>query len=340
MIASKTKPSLGSHTGVISLYNFTFCFLSPSQQLGPKRNDFQPYQMLPVGLSKHGLPPQHFSSPSATEGSLHAQLDPMFPIHPNASCRHVRKAPILPSPCAPKAENSCFHISLFVFGCPGRHCEIAVENPTNSSIWRWPPMAAALEECALDHQAVAHRCAWDKAPDGERLWKQYKFRSTGSWIGQTNRKCKCRSNKHKNLTSTAIDQFGKKSVTGIATALRRSSAYPRALGKLIIHAWKCKAQTPASSLPASSSSRHPAPQGMRGTSTNEACAWLQPVAEENHSQEAVQRPGKKAKQTAAWLQPAAGSESIHHQAPGSKQKRSQSTTEVTGWLQPSARGQE
>jgi hypothetical protein len=76
------------------------------------------------------------------------------------------------------------------------------------------------------------------------------------------------------------------------------------------------------------------------SSRNEACSWLQPTAEENHSQEAVQRPGKKAKQTAAWLQPAAGSESIHHQAPGSKQKRALSTTEVTGWLQPSASGQE
>lgn len=227
----------------------------------------------------------------------------------------------------------------YLCGCPGRLCEIAVENPAGSMIWRWPPMEAALEECTLDHQAVAHRCAWDKARYGKRLWKQYKFRSTGSWIGKTNRKCNCWSKKHTNLTSTAIDKFGKKSVTGIGTALRRSSAYPRALGKLIIHAWK-KAQTPASSLPASSSSRHPAPQGMLGTSRNEACSWLQPTAEENHSQEAVQRPGKKAKQTAAWLQPAAGSESIHHQAPGSKQKRALSTTEVTGWLQPSASGQE
>jgi len=69
------------------------------------------------------------------------------------------------------------------------------------------------------------------------------------------------------------------------------------------------------------------------------CTWLQPTAEENHSQEAVQRPGKKAKQTAAWLLPAAGSESMDHQAPGSKQKRARSTTEVGGWLLPSANGQ-
>ncbi len=113
--------TLGSYHYTISHY----VFLSHSQQLGPKRNDFQPYQMLPVGLSKHGLPPQHFSSPSATEGSLHAQLDPMFPIHPNASCRHVHQAPILPSPCAPKAENSCFHISC-----------VAVQEGFARSLWK------------------------------------------------------------------------------------------------------------------------------------------------------------------------------------------------------------
>ena len=298
---------------------------------------FQPYQMLPVGLSKHA-PPHHFSSPSATEGSLHAQLDPMFPIHPNASCRHVHQAPVLPSLCAPKPENSCSTFP-YLCGCPGRHCEIAVENPSWSCLWRWPPMKAALEECTLDNEAVAHRCAWDTARDGKRLWKQYKFRSTGSWICKTARKCNCRTKKHNNLTRTDISECGKKSVSGIGTALRKSSAYPRALGKLVIHAWKHKAQTPASSLPASSSSRHPVPQGMLGTSRNEACTWLQPTAEENLSREAVQRPGKKAKLTAAWLQPAAGSESIHHQAPGSKQKRALSTTEVGGWLQPSANGQ-
>ena len=191
----------------------------------------------------------------------------------------------------------------------------------------------------MDNEAVAHRCAWDNARDGERLWKQYKFRSTGSWICQTAHKCNCQSKKHKNLTRTDISKCGKKSVSGISAALRTSSAYPRALGKLVIHAWKRKAQTSASSLPVSSSSRHPAPQGMLGTSKDEACTWLQPTAEENHRQEAVQRPAKKAKLTTAWLQPAAGSESIHHQAPGSKQKRALSTTEVGGWLQPSANGQ-
>jgi len=200
-------------------------------------------------------------------------------------------------------------------------------------------MKTALEDCALDNEAVAHRCAWDKARDGERLWKQYKFRSTGSWIHQTARKCKCRSKKHNKLTRTDLSECGKKSVNGIGTALQKSSAYPRGLGKLVIHAWKHKAQTPASSLPASSSSQHPAPQGMLGTSRDEAHTWLQPTAEENHRQETVQRPGKKAKLTTAWLQPAAGSESIHHQAPGSKQKRALSTTEVGGWLQPSANGQ-
>ena len=265
----------------------------------------------------------------------------MFPIHPNASCRHVHQVSFLPSPCAPKAETV---VSTFPYlcGCPGRHCEIAVENPAPSMIWRWPPMEAALEECKLDHQAVARRCAWDRAPDGKRLNKQYKFRSTGSWIGQTNRKCKCKSKEHARLTSVNINKFGKKSVNGISAALQRSAAYPQGLGKLIIHAWKQKAQTPASSLPASSSSQHPAPQRMLGTSRNEACHWLQPTAQENHTigQEAVQRPGKKAKQTAGWLQPAAGSKSIHHQAPRSKQKRALSTTEVTasGWLQPSASG--
>ena len=205
-------------------------------------------------------------------------------------------------------------------------------------------MAAALEECKLDHQAVARRCAWDRARDGKRLWKQYKFRSTGSWIGQTNRKCNCRSKKHTNLTSVVFDENGKKSVNGISAALQRSAAYPQGLGKLIIHAWKQKVQNPASSLPASSLSQHPSPQRMLGTARNEArsCQWLQPTAGENHSQEAVQRPEKKAKQTTGWLKPAAGSKSIHHQEPasGSKRKRALSTTKITGWLQPSASGQE
>lgn len=222
-----------------------------------------------------------------------------------------------------------------------------MENPAWSLIWHWPPMAAALKECKLDHEAVAHRCVWDRAKDGQRLKKVYKFCSTGKWIGKTNRKCNCKSNKHANLTITAIDKFGKKSFAGIGSALQRSAAYPRALGKLIVDSWKHNVQcpdAPESNRPSSSSSRHLVLQEMLGTSRSDACAWLEPTAGENRSWKAVQRPGTnvEAKQTAAWLQPSAGNEFIHHQAPSNKRRRALGATEITlsGWLQPSASGQQ
>ena len=109
-----------------------------------------------------------------------------------------------------------------------RGVQVVIENPPQSTLWQYLPTSFMKQ---LSSSAVCHRCSFEKAPDGKRLWKQYKFYCSDPWIGDLQVGCKCQQG-HIALTSK---QDGK--VTGKLDLLSESAAYPIALGQAVISAW-------------------------------------------------------------------------------------------------------
>lgn len=109
-----------------------------------------------------------------------------------------------------------------------RDVQVVIENPPQSTLWSYFPESFMK---AFSSSAVCHRCSFDDAPDGKRLWKQYKFYCSDPWIGDLHVGCKCQLG-HISLTSV---KDGK--VTGKMDLLSESATYPRALGKAVIDAY-------------------------------------------------------------------------------------------------------
>ena len=123
-------------------------------------------------------------------------------------------------------------IAAFLFYLAfARGAQVVLENPSCSSIWRYPAVAA-LGHLPL-HECLSSRCAWDSRPYGQRFLKQYKLIGTGAWIGKVRRSCKCPGKEH--LSMVYHEPDGR--VTGDKGALRQSAAYPSAMGKAIVKAW-------------------------------------------------------------------------------------------------------
>lgn len=115
-----------------------------------------------------------------------------------------------------------------------RDVQVVIENPPQSTLWNYFPESFMK---IFSSSAVCHRCALEDAPDGKRLWKQYKFYCSDPWIGDLQIGCKCQMG-HVALTTT---KDGK--VTGKMHLLSESAAYPKRLGKAVIDAY-CEQDSP------------------------------------------------------------------------------------------------
>lgn len=130
--------------------------------------------------------------------------------------------------------------ALFAKVALGRGCQVVIENPPGSSIWKYYGPKFMRN---LPHQAICSRCAYAQKGESGGLWKQYKFYGSHPWVLNLNRLCECPANSHKRLTSKDVDAFGKVSVTGIAPRLTESAHYLPAMTDQVIAHWS--AQTPA-----------------------------------------------------------------------------------------------
>ena len=91
-------------------------------------------------------------------------------------------------------------LSLHCDHCQGRSCEVAMENPAWSFIWKFAAMTAAFVATNMVHSATCHRCAFDTAKPGKRIGKIYKFKASGAWITETAASCRCKGKPHVKLT--------------------------------------------------------------------------------------------------------------------------------------------
>jgi len=128
------------------------------------------------------------------------------------------------------ANASAFLIML----ANGRGAEAAMENPCQSTIFKFAPVAAVIRSLSMV-RSVTHRCAFCAMPDGDRFLKAFAFVATGTWITQTAEPCKCTKGHKQLVVRRRI--AGKVKVTGIKSALTLSGAYPAALGQRIVESW-------------------------------------------------------------------------------------------------------
>lgn len=175
-----------------------------------------------------------------------------------------------------------------------RGVELVLENPPCSSIFNFPPIARVLQMLSPE-SCVTHRCAFDRgSPDGKKLWKKYKFVGSRQWIQHVARPCTCKSKKHIHLTKKWTDSRGKVRFQGRASLLRRSAAYPKALGVQVVKAWCAGREAAATPFAARRPTKRP----------SEPSAQSQPaVAPKRHTwlQPSVSSRPKSSSQ--AWCQP-------------------------------------
>ena len=69
------------------------------------------------------------------------------------------------------------------------------------------------------------------------MLKRFKFACTGRWISHIHRPCRCPGRRHLQLTCRFWSN-GRVKFTGKARQLKKSAAYPNALGKAIVNAWR------------------------------------------------------------------------------------------------------
>ena len=89
------------------------------------------------------------------------------------------------------------------------------------------------------------RCAYiadsDKAK-GETWLKRFKFVADGPWLQKALRRCKCLNGRHEPLMDPVPSDPSKR--TGRLLEMKKSQAYPAALGKALVDAWLGSAQQP------------------------------------------------------------------------------------------------
>lgn len=117
-----------------------------------------------------------------------------------------------------------------------RGVEVVFENPPSSTIWKFPIVKQVLDSF-VQRSTCTPRCAWSTEPWGKRMLKRFKFACTGTWISDIRCKCRCPGRRHLRLTGR-VWRNGKFRFTGKGLALKKSAAYPDALGKAIVNAWR------------------------------------------------------------------------------------------------------
>jgi hypothetical protein len=150
--------------------------------------------------------------------------------------RHASSGYIGDLSCAPvRMGNLIANASAFlILLAKGRAAEAAMENPAQSTIFKFAPVAGVIRSLSMV-RSVTHRCAFCAMPDGDRLLKAFAFVATGTWITQTAEPCKCTKGHQQLVVRRRI--AGKEKVTGISSALTLSGAYPAALGQRIVESW-------------------------------------------------------------------------------------------------------
>ncbi|CAJ1436032.1 unnamed protein product [Effrenium voratum] len=159
-----------------------------------------------------------------------------------------------------------------------RGVELVLENPPCSSIFNFPPIARVLQMLSPE-SCVTHRCAFDRgSPDGKKLWKKYKFVGSRQWIQHVARPCTCKSKKHIHLTKKWTDSRGKVRFQGRASLLRRSAAYPKALGVQVVKAWCAGREAAATPFAARRPTKRPSEPSAQSQPAvaPKRHTWLQP----------------------------------------------------------------
>ena len=115
-----------------------------------------------------------------------------------------------------------------------RRVEAVIENPVSSFLFKF--LAKTNVASLPQFLAVCPRCAYSTEAFGRRVLKRYKFLATGPWVEGLSRRCRCPNGAHAALAQHNVSVSGKVSVTGNTQALKKSAAYPIALGRAIVRA--------------------------------------------------------------------------------------------------------
>ncbi len=206
-----------------------------------------------------------------------------------------------------------------------RDVEVVFENPPSSVIWKFPVVKQVLD-FFVQRSTCTPRCAWSTEPWGKRMLKRYKFACTGTWISHIRRQCRCPGRQHLQLTQRVWSK-GRCSFSGKGLQLKKSAAYPDALGRGIVNAWRQRNATTSETSTSAFSVHKPrkalhqaGAKKMRKPSSACHCgpAWLQPS------------PGSACASSSqpTWLQPHAGT---HRRLSSSATK---TDSDAPAWLNP------
>ena len=130
------------------------------------------------------------------------------------------------------AQVCAFLIELAAVRC----AQVAVENPPRSFIWEYQPFSSTVDRLCKE-VCTAARCAYEDAPKGKRLQKDYKFKASGSWIHGAAATCPCGCQPHRRLSKRWKNAQGKIRSKGKTDALKESASYPRKLGHAIMQSY-------------------------------------------------------------------------------------------------------
>lgn len=112
---------------------------------------------------------------------------------------------------------------------------VVFENPVGSRMWPYLSMARALVTQGV--QVVCNRCAYDRAPHGERLFKRYALFCTEPWGKALRSKCPCGKGASHRISSRRKIEGQAIHTTGRKAYLEESGRYPAAMGVAMVAAW-------------------------------------------------------------------------------------------------------
>lgn len=205
-----------------------------------------------------------------------------------------------------------------------------IENPSSSLIFKF----SDVETCLKKFKAVVvntPRCAFDDQPAGKRYYKLYKFAAVGpagvpepaAWIRSTVRSCTCPDREHISLMTRSATG----AVSGKLSELKKSAAYPAALGVAVVDAW----QGTASPSPRDADARILKKQSLQ---------WLQPTDDaEAGDDEVGPAPAEDVcdVRKVCWLNPRSDDSDSDADTlvVGPARDRSRSPSARASWLSPS-----
>lgn len=179
-----------------------------------------------------------------------------------------------------------------------RDVEVVFENPPSSFMWKFPIVKQVLD-CFVQRSTCTPRCAWSKEPWGRRMLKRFKFASTGTWMSHIRRQCRCPGRRHLQLTRRVWSN-GRVRFTGKGLQLKKSAAYPDALGKAIVNAWR-KSAASTSEWSASSPAWLELCPGAKKSLPDK-----RRNAEHKADAKKMRKPSSASHFSPAWLQPSPG----------------------------------